>query len=364
MTVWHLFIANLKMIFRNQQALFWALVFPLIFVVVFGLFRLDEPVVANLAVVDQAQNTVSRGLIAGLKTVELVKVDESKTLVEARRELEKGDIPYVLVIPPGLTQDLRPGESGQQPVSLVLLYDQSEVLESQRMFTIISRFVDQANLVLNEARPVVTLQPAPIRARQAGYFDFILPGLVGMGVMTYGVIGMATVLAQYRQQKILKRMLATPLSVRNFFTGLILANLVLAVVQAAIILAAGMLLFNGHVYGNFLWVFLLVILSNIVFLNLGFIVGSFAKTVEAANGLANVVAMPMMFFSGVFFGTDTLPAAVRTIVHYLPLSPMLEALRGVTLEARGFWEFPTEMGILGAWIVGSSVVAVRVFRFH
>ncbi|MBI2856225.1 MAG: ABC transporter permease, partial [Chloroflexi bacterium] len=138
---------------------------------------------------------------------------------------------------------------------------------------------------------------------------------------------------------------------------------VLSVVQAVIIVAAGVLIFGGHIYGNFLWILVLVVIANVVFLNLGFIVGAIAKNVRAADGLANAVTMPMMFLSGTFFPRESLPGVLSTVVGYLPLSPLLDVMRGVALDARPFWEYPTELAILGGWIAVTSVVAVRVFRF-
>jgi ABC-2 type transport system permease protein len=360
MTVWHLFIANLKMIFRNRQALFWALVFPLIFVVVFGVFRLDEPPTTKLAVVDQAQNLVSRELVNGLQDLPYLELDESLTAAEARQALEQGSIDYALFVPAGVGAALVPGAPAAE---LVLFYDQTDIRNGQRMFAMINGFVDKANLALNQAREVVTLKGEAVQTRQLSYFDFLLPGFVGMGVMTYAIIGIASVLAFYRQQKILKRMLATPLSVGKFFTGLILAHLVLALVQAAIILSAGILLFGAHLYGNLLWVAMLIILANIVFLSIGFIVGSFSKSPEAANGIANAVTMPMMFFSGVFFPIDSLPTVIRAVVVYFPLTPLLEGLRGVILDAKPIWDFPTQIVILVMWVMVTSIAAIRLFRF-
>ena len=70
-----LLLANLKIIVRDHQALFWALVFPLIFVVVFGLFRMDEPGTTTVAVVDKSQDSVSQALITNLGDIELLKLE-------------------------------------------------------------------------------------------------------------------------------------------------------------------------------------------------------------------------------------------------------------------------------------------------
>ena len=354
-------IANLKMIYRNRQALFWALAFPLIFVTIFGLFRLDEPPTIELLVIDNAQDPTSRALVENLAAIERFNVEEREDETRALKELEDGDVDFLLVIPKELESQLALRQD-QRPVGITLRYDRSSQ-SAPIIIGTIQRFIEETNRVLVQAPTLLELRPEGIQARQLTYFDFLLPGFVGMGVMIYSIIGMSSVVALYREQKILKRILATPLKVRTFFTAQIIAHLILSVLQAAAIVAAGVFIFNGHIYGNFLWVLVLVVIANIVFLNLGFIVGSIAKNVRAADGMANAVAMPMMFLSGTFFPTDGLPGVLSALVKYLPLAPMLDVMRGVALDAKPFWEYPNELAILGAWIVVSSVVAIKVFRF-
>ena len=359
--LWTLFIANVKLIVRNRLALFWALVFPLIFVVAFGLFKFDSPQNFKVAVVDNAQDMISKELITHLGEVELLQLDQSRNEQQARDALDKGDVDFVLIFPNGLALSLIRSDKKPEPIALV--YDESQFQTNQVMVGVIERFIGDANLAIAGAGPVLTLAREGMSARSHKYFDFLLPGFIGMGVMTYSIIGIASTMAVYRQQKILKRIKATPLRVRDFFIAKILAYLVLSLVQAAIILAAGVFIFNASVYGNLGYLFLLVLLGNMVFLNLGFIVGSVANTVEAASGLGNVLTMPMMFFSGVFFPTESLPNVLAVSVKYLPLTPMLDAMRGVVLDGNPVWDYPMKLAILGAWIVGTSIVAVKTFRF-
>lgn len=124
-----------------------------------------------------------------------------------------------------------------------------------------------------------------------------------------------------------------------------------------------MLFFHGHIYGNILGILVLVIIGNTIFLNLGFIIGALAKRVEAAGGFANAVSIPMMFFSGTFFSTDSLPGILPDIVKYLPLTPLITAMRGIAVDAKPFWDYPTELVILGIWVLVTSVLALKVFRF-
>ena len=350
--------ANLKIIFRNRQSLFWALVFPLVFVGVFGLFNLDQAPSVTIGVIDRSQDNVSKVLLANLKQIRTFKLETKTDEAAARKQLQDGDLRYLLVIPPGLAASVAEGH----PAQIAFTYDEASPT-SAVVIGVIQRFLNDANLGLVQAPTLLNLGAEGIRSRQLNYFDFLLPGFVGLGVMTYSVIGIASVMTVYREQKILKRILATPLKVRTYFAGLIIAYLVMCMVQTAVILAAGILLLDGHVVGNYLYIGVAVLMGNIIFLSLGFIVGSFAKTVAAASGLGNVVTMPMMFLSGTFFPTDTLPSVLPQVVSVLPLSPMLEIMGGVSLDAKSLTDFPLQLGLLAIWIVVTSVVATRVFKF-
>lgn len=361
MTLWVLFLAQVKMLYRNRMALFWALVFPILFVAVFGLFFREETPTITLAVVDRAGDSLSQRLVESLSRVPQFKIKAVDGEEEARRMLANGDIHYLLVLPPGLAADLGRAREGE-PVRLTLVYDQGQAFSGVVISTV-RRFVDQVNLEMAGAPRLLEVQEEGAITRQVDYFDFLLPGFVGIGVMNYAIIGMAVTIAHFRQQRVLKRIMATPLRVRNFVVTMVLANLCLSLVQAGIILVVGVFAFGGRVYGNPLWIFLVVVLANIVFLNLGLISGSLARNVNAASGVGNAVSLPMMFLSGAFFPKENLPAFLARAVDFLPLTPMMDMMRGVTLEAKVPWDYPLSLGVLVAWILLSSLLAVRTFRY-
>ena len=352
-----LVFANLKLIYRDKQAAFWAIAFPLIFLLIFGLFNFNDLNPVEVVVIDHAGNELSSGLIADLDALELLEMEVETDEAAARREVSDGDSTYLLIIPEGLDPTTNPGD-------LTLIYDESQFQTNQLVEGLIRRFLDGANLSLQGVQPLLGLRSQGIQGRPVQYFDFLLPGLIGMGVMTFSIIGMGTTIAQYRQQRILRRIQATPLKVRTFFIAQVLAWLVLSLVQTAIIMTAGTIIFSAVIYGNYFWVLPLVVLANLTFLNLGFIVGSLSKSVQAASGLGNLLTMPMMFFSGVFFPADSLPSAMSYAVKYLPLTPLLEALRGVLLDAQPLWDFPMQLALLVGWVVVTGVVAVKTFKFE
>ena len=358
MTFRVLFSANVKLIYRNRQALFWSLAFPLLFLVILGLsFGGNGGSAAAIGVVDHAQDEVSKLLLDELDSLESVEVIFREDEAAAREEVRNNDLYMLLVIPPGLAASVASG----RPVSFTLVYDQGSSA-SGLFLGVVERYLDQVNLSLAGAPRLLTMDPQGVLADQVTFLDFLLPGLVAMGIMTASIFGISSAMASYREQRILRRLLAAPVRARDFFSAMVVAYLMLAIVQATIIFAAGVLLFGLTVNGNPGYIALLILLGNAIFFGIGFIVGSVARSVQAAAGLGNAVIWPMMLLAGVFFETDQFPYALRVAVKYLPLTPMVDSLRGVVLDSRSILDFPGELALMGVWMAVTTAVALRVLR--
>ena len=354
----------MKMIVRDRQALFWALAFPLMFVLVFGLFFRDVDSPQTIGVIDNADDEMSRGLVANLSELGGLVVEIKEDEEEARRQVEDGALGHLLIIPESLARTV----ANDPPARLTLVFDQGNTFGGI-VVGAVSSFVDGANLELAQAPVRLALEVRGSGESEPSedfsYIDFLLPGLAVWGVMSFSIIGLATTIAVYREKRILMRIQSTPLKVRVFVTAQILASLLLSIVQAAIILAVGMAIFRVQIpLSQAPQLCLLILMGNLVFLNLGFIVGAFSKTVAAASGLGNAVSLPLMFLSGVFFPTDNLPTVLLFVIEYLPLAPLLEMFRDVALDSGRFWDFPTQLAIVAGWIVLSGAVAMRTFRFR
>ena len=359
MLLLHLTAANIKMIVRNRQSLFWAMAFPIIMLIVFGLISQGRTVTTTIAIVDDAQDAISRRLIEDIGQTQSFIVELREDLEAARQQIRDGDLDYLLQFPEGLEASARENP----PARVSFLYDEFNPA-SPAVIRAVERFLDRLNLDMAGAQSRLTLAPEGVLANDQRFIDFLLPGIAIWGIMGFSIIGVATTMAGYREKKILRRMQATPLDVRTFFMAQVIAYLVLSLVQASIILGVGAVAFNVQIAGNLFVIGLVILVGNIVFLNLGFIVGAYSKSVQAASGLGNVVVLPLMMFSGVFFPADALPGVVSSVVGFMPLAPMVDAMRGVTLQAKGLADFPQELAIIGAWLVVTSLVAVKVFRFE
>ena len=365
-------LANLKMMVRNRQGLFWALIFPLLLVVVFGLFDFRGVTPSGVAIADYSGGPRADLLrerldgIAFLDPEELV-IDGPFPLEEARQRLRDGDLGYLLLIPSGLDDPAAENSAGaREPVTLV--YSTRNPERNQLVEGAVHSLVIELRSDGQRVLPEDLVASQVIVVPEVDYFDTVLLGLLGLGIMTNSIISIAVRISTYRNQQVLKRLLVTPLPVWKFFAGEVIAHLLLALVQAFIILTVGVFVFGGDIHGNpvivqLAWVVLIVLLGTVVFLNIGFILSAWARSPAAASGMGNAVALPMMFLAGTFFSTASLPWLLPYAALALPLTPMLDALREVAINSAPLWETWPQLAAMGAWVVATSAVAVRVFRF-
>ena len=345
-----LFGASAKMLYRDKQALFWALAFPVIFAVVFGLFDFEQTPEVKIDLVGEASSPVYGAMEQGLGSIDTFVVTERADLGASTTRLDDGDTDVVVAV---------------ESTNVDVRYNETNFQTNQFAITAIERIVDRVNLeAAGVSEPTVTLEASGVVSSDVSYYDFLLPGLVAMGVMNASIIGMAVAISRFREQKILRRILATPLAPIRFLSAQVGARLVLSIIQSALILAVGIFVFGAELQGSLVWLFVLVTFANLIFLNLGFAAAGRAKNPDAAQGIANAIALPMMFLSGTFFPTETLPTIVQWIVKFLPLTPLLEAVRAVTVQGDPITSVGPQIAALAAWVVVSYLIANRMFRFE
>ena len=356
-------IANVKMLARNRQAAFWALFFPLLLVVVFGLIDVKGVSSGSLSIVDQADTPESELIREKLAAVELLELEPGlDSEAQARLKVAAGELDYLVLIPQGFGRGGSQAEPSLPPI-VRLLYQSRNGQRNQLVDGLVRNVVAEIHdgkLPLPLSRLVVS---EVIQVPEVDYFDQVLMGLIGLGIMTNSIISIAVRVSTYRNQAILKRLLVTPLPIWKYFVGEVTAHLALAAVQVAIIMLAGVFVFGANIHGNAAWIFLIALLGSLVFLNIGFILSAWVQTPAAASGMGNAVALPMMFFAGTFFSTATLPWVLPHAANALPLTPMLDALREVAIDSGQIWDTWPQLGILGLWVIATALIAGRVFRF-
>ena len=347
-------VTALKMYVRNRQVIFFNLFFPVMIVVIFGLINGNGNVAVHLGVVDQAHNQVSQLVISQLQQVKAVKL-KTGSLPDEQAALQRGDRDAVVVLPASL---------GSGPVAIPAYYNAGKPQESGAALDIMNRFVDEASMQYAHVQPSFTLDARPVNSRNLTYVDFLVPGVIAMSVMQTGLFSVAFSFVALKQQGILRRLMATPMRVPDFLASRIVTYLVMAVIQMALLVGLGILLYHLHFVGNIAYLIIAGFIGAAIFMAIGFSISGFARDEGAVAAFANLISFPMMFLSGVFFSLSNEPGWLQPITRLLPLTFLANALRSISLDGASLWAVRSDLLGLAVWLVVALVLAVRLFKWE
>ena len=347
---------SIKMWSRDRAAMFWTFFLPLVIMVIFGLLNFGELGKVDVGIVDLADNDASKAFIDGLSEIDALRIATGGADAE-RAALADGKRDLVIVLP----EDLTSAPGGTQ---IAAWYHGSRPTEARLGLTVMQSAVDELNFTITGAERVVTLTEEAVDARDLGYIDFLMPGVIGMAIMQLGLFSVAFSFVTMKREGVLRRLLATPLDPNSLLVAQVITRLLVVLIQTVILAAVAVFLFGAEFAGNFFAVMLAAAIGGAVFLAMGFAVSGWARTEQQAAPLANIVSLPMMFLSGVFFSRDVLPAILQRITDFLPLTYLVEAIRGMTVEGDTvLMQWPNFLG-LAVWLVVAFIIANRTFRWE
>ena len=341
---WHLLVARTKEMQREPEVIFWVFLFPLLLAVGLGIaFRSRPASIPNVAVAGgPGADAVLRMAQRSPQSLHAQIVPEAEALDGFR--LGRYDLVIIPHGDPGGELEYRFDPA--RPESVLAKAQADEALQTA---------AGRKNPLPSTERP--SSEPG------ARYIDFLIPGLVGMNLMNSGMWGMGFVLVDYRQRKLLKRYVATPMRRSDFLLALTSSRLILMVLELALLLGLGIWIFHMRVVGSWLTILFLGVLGATAFAGLGLLTASRAQKIETASGLMNLVMMPLWVFSGVFFSYERFPAALHPLIRALPLTALNDALRATILQGAPLAAQAGRLGVLLAWTVVSFVLALSWFRW-
>ncbi len=329
--------------FREPEAVFWVFVFPVLLTAGLGIaFRNQAPERTRVAVVQRGEGT-GPVLQALSKSPDLLPEGLSDTA--AGQALRTGKVAIVVV--PSARGAVEYRFDPERPESRTARLQVDDALQRGS----------------GRADPVAV---ADRRVSEPGsrYVDFVVPGLLGMNLMGSGIWGLGFTIVDARRKKLLKRMIATPMSRTQFLASFVLSRLTMLIIEVGALVGFGLLVFGVPLRGSLLSLLVICLVSALAFGALGLLLASRARTIEGASGLMNLVMLPMWIFSGVFFSAERFPDALQPFIQALPLTAVNDALRASMLEGAGWDRLAPELGIVAAWMVASFVLAVQLFRWR
>ena len=324
---------------REPEALFWVFLFPILLAAGLGLAFRNRP--AEVLKVGAVTPEIARSI----RAEKLLDVQELGAQA-AKEALRAGKIALL-------------AEPGADGTGVRYEYDDTNP-EGRTARMLADRAVQQAG---GRVDPV-SASDQLLREPGSRYIDFLLPGLLGMNLMGSSIWGLAFGVVDARRKKLLKRLIATPMPRYEYLMSFLLSRLVMLVIEVSTLLGFGMLVFHVPMRGSLASFAVLCVAGSLAFSSLGLLIASRVRTIEAVSGLTNSVMMPMWIVSGVFFSAQRFPDMLQPVIKALPLTAIIDALRACMLQGAGLAELWPQIAVLGAWMVVSFTLALKLFKWR
>jgi ABC-2 type transport system permease protein len=332
-----LILARVREFIREPEAVFWAVLFPILL-------------------------TTALGIAFGGGSVEVLPVVTSSPDVARALEAEPG-LSVELLDDAGASSALltgkavlfaRPSHDG-----VVFRYDDTNP-DGRAARLLADRAVQRA---AGRIDPMIARDDL-VREPGSRYVDFVVPGLVGLGIMSNALWGLGFSIVDSRRRHLMKRLVATPMSRTQYLLSYLFWRMMILGLEAGVPIVFGVVAFGVPVRGRLVDLVVICILASLAFSAIGLLLAARPRTIEAVSGLMNLVQVPMWILSGVFFSAQRFPDAVQPFIKALPLTAVNDALRAHMLQGAGILQLAPELGTLAAWLVICFTLALKLFRWR
>jgi ABC-type multidrug transport system permease subunit len=364
-------LTRIREFYRRPTAIFWVYVFPILMAIVLGVaFSNPKVEEQHVGIVSPADPALAKR-VADALAAQNAKASSGATKIigylvsdaDGRRGLRLGR--YTLLVLPRAAGTQQASSNTTQltgdlaGIELEYLYDPSVPQSYAARWAV----DDALQRAAGRQEPLAT-HDARFEEPGSRYIDFVIPGLIGASLMSSGLWGVGFVVVDMRVRNLLKRFFTTPMRRADFLSGMILSRMFFIITEVLLLLFFARWLFDVRVLGSWLAVLFLIILGSGTFAAIGLLMAARARTVETASGIINLVMLPMWMVSGIFFSAERFPDAVQPLVKSLPLTAVINALRGVMIEELSIFALWGPVLVLLVWGIGSFALALKLFRWQ
>jgi ABC-2 type transport system permease protein len=335
---------------RDRTSLFFTILFPLMFLVVFGLIfnsaSTSRPDVVQIGAVPVLDNIQGEGR-AGLEQV--LAIQHTDDLDDALAKVRNGDVAAAVE---------------QRGDEVILHFSAADQVRAGAVVAVFRDLVQQVNLSISPTPARYTLDAQQVEDESLKTIQYLTPGLLAWAVASGAMFGAALTLVTWRQKKVLRRLRLAPVDTGTVLGARVGVSILIALAQAAIFIAVGSLPFFGLQLANYWWMIIpLLVAGTLAFLSLGMIAGAFTKTPEAASAVANLIVLPMAFLSGSFFPLQGAPGWLDAVSKLLPMRHLVDGMLDVMVRGKGPVDVLPQLGILVAFAAVVGTIAVALFRW-
>lgn len=335
---------------RDRTAVFFMLLFPLMFLLLFGaLFQSD------------GSNRVTVAQVGPVEVLDSLGDEQLAALDESLRLERVGDRDQAL-------EDVRQGDLDgavwEEDGEVTLFVSAAGQGSSGVVTGLVNGLVQEANVAATGQEPAYRVTTGQVEDESVKAIQFLAPGLLGWAVAMGASFMSALTLVNWRKKRLLRRLWLAPVRPAHVVGARVGVSVGLSFVQLVVFLGVAVIPFYGLQLTGSWWLAIpLVVCGTLAFMSVGLVIGAWAKTEEAANGALQVVIMPMAFLSGSFFPTDNMPGWLNTVSQALPLKHLNEAMMSVLSRGGGLSDALPTMGILLLFAAALTAVAAKLFRW-
>jgi ABC-type multidrug transport system permease subunit len=343
-SLFQLILVHFKTFFREPAILFWAVLFPIIMVWVLGIaFSGKRESTKTVYVTGESPipEKITGEKILGSETGNVYKIKFQKASEpEAIRAVKRGLITLFIEV---------------KGDSLIYHFDPLNT-DAQVTHLVLERSIAEMRVGNTSIDPMQTVGTR--------YIDFLIPGMIALGIMNSCIWGIGWSLVESRMKKLLRRMVATPLKKPVFFTSLMIVRIILGTLETFLLILFGYFYFGIRITGSIPALITVFLAGIFAFAGIAILMASRTSKTEVANGLVNAVTLPMMILSGIFFNYHNFPDWAIPIIQALPLTLVADSIRSVFIEGAGLIEVARPVIILCVIGLGTFAAGLRVFKWY
>lgn len=361
--LWAITKASFQAILSTPSSIFFSLLFPIVFVLIFGAFGSGGTPVYRIAINAASDTSLSDGFYQALKNHPQIKIVHYKDSVSLNKDMARGQLT-------GIVSILNQSDSTYKHKYLIKIKSTSA---SNNTLPALERILEDLKLRYQLAASgfkdeLITLAPPEVtEVRKYRSIDFILPGQLGFSILFSTLFGVAFTFFNLRETLVLKRFYASPVNRTNILFGIGFSRIFYQLLSVVVLLIFGRLVLNftlQHGAITFLELVVLTIVMLLLLMGVGLIFSSVVKTDTSIPLLINLFGFPQIMLSGTFFPIDVFPKWLQSICKLLPLTPFNDAARKISFEGLHLTDCLPELAIMGAWIVITYIILGKVLKWE
>jgi ABC-2 type transport system permease protein len=343
-----------KNFFREPAIIFWAVIFPILMAWVLGVaftnkgeMKKTVAVVGNITekhvlwLKPDSANTVTRLFGDDIKNPTRVKFVFS-TEEQAMLMMKRGEINLILQ---------------QSADTIIYRYDPKNP-DAVNTYLMIEREINR------NAEPVVCSTIEPVTSRGSRYIDFLIPGLIAMGIMNSCLWGISWNLIEFRMKKLLRRMVATPMRKTDFLLSNLITRTLIGGFETMVLLLFAFLYFSISLEGSILALLMIYFAGILAFAGIAIMISSRTANSQIGNGLINAISLPMMILSGIFFSYHNFPDWCIPFIKYMPLTLLADSIRSIFIEGAGVGDILLPFVVLVITGAVTFLAGLRMYKWY